>query len=588
MSPALRPYQQQLLEQLAAAPDKRILIDCPTGGGKTVVAAALMASSNRRALMIAHRREIVNQTSAKLTAFGVHHGVIQAGDDDRLRPMAAVQVASIQTLHARAIRSATMRMPLADIVVIDEAHHSCAMTYQRVLAAYPDATVLGLTATPCRADGRGLGGIFDTIIEAPQVADLIEQGYLVPTLCYAPVDPDLRGVKTQAGDYAVGQLERHMNTDQLVGDIVSHWYRLGQNRPTVVFAVGVAHSIHLRDEFLKSGVKAEHIDGDTPKDERGAILQRLASGETTVVTNCMVLTEGWDCPEVGCTILARPTKSMGLFRQMVGRVLRPAPGKVNAIVLDHSGAVYRHGLPEDHVAWSLSPDHKAVAPAHQARKLRDEKGLLDCPACETLSIRLGGQPCPNCGWEPKRAGEFIATAEGELGLVRGGRAKANEYGPEARQQWHAMLTGVAVERGYRPGWVAHKYRENSATGRSTGRHADQAIARGSLVGALAQHCVGEKQPEGCAMSRRGDKNRDIKLRGNSSRHSRDEADASMEGPVHGARELYMTLKVHHFVGFKNNNGRIFSRSGKRWRMGVPTASRSGAGTASFSITASSS
>ena len=107
----------------------------------------------------------------------------------------------------------------------------------------------------------------------------------------------------------------------------------------------------------------------------------------------------------------------------------------------------------------LSPDHKAVAPAHQARKLRDKKGLLDCPACETLSIRLGGQPCPNCGWEPKRAGEFIATAEGELGLVQGGRAKANEYGPEARQQWHAMLTGVAVERGYRPGWVAHKYRE---------------------------------------------------------------------------------------------------------------------------------
>ena len=459
MSPALRPYQQHLLEQLAAAPDKRILIVCPTGGGKTVVAAALMASSRRRALMIAHRREIVNQTSAKLTAFGVHHGVIQAGDDDRLRPMAAVQVASIQTLHARAIRSATMRMPLADIVVIDEAHHSCAMTYQRVLAAYPDATVLGLTATPCRADGRGLGGIFDTIIEAPQVPDLIEQGYLVPTLCYAPVDPDLRGVKTQAGDYAVEQLERRMNTDQLVGDIVSHWYRLGQNRPTVVFAVGVAHSIHLRDEFLKSGVKAEHIDGDTPKDERNAILQRLAAGETTVVTNCMVLTEGWDCPEVGCTILARPTKSMGLFRQMVGRVLRPAPGKVNAIVLDHSGAVYRHGLPEDHVEWSLSPDHKAVAPAHQARKLRDKKGLLDCPACETLSIRLGGQPCPNCGWEPKRAGEFIATAEGELGLVQGGRAKANEYGPEARQQWHAMLTGVAVERGYRRGWVAHKYRE---------------------------------------------------------------------------------------------------------------------------------
>ena len=459
MSPVLRPYQQRLLEQLAAATDKRILVVCPTGGGKTVVAAALMASSSRCALMVAHRREIVNQTAAKLAAFGVHHGLIQAGEEDKLRPMAAVQVASIQTLHARAIRSTTMPMPFADLVVIDEAHHACAMTYRKVIEAYPDATVLGLTATPCRGDGRGLGGIFDVIIEAPQVADLIEQGYLVPTLCYAPVDPDLRGVKTQAGDYAVGQLERRMNTDQLVGDIVSHWHRFGQNRPTVVFAVGVAHSIHLRDEFLKSGVKAEHIDGDTPKDERDATLRRLAAGETTVVANCMVLTEGWDCPKVGCTILARPTKSMGLFRQMVGRVLRPAPGKVNAIVLDHSGAVYRHGLPEDHVEWSLSPDHKAVAPAHQARKLGDKKGLLDRPVCETLSIRFCGQPCPNCGWEPKRPGEFIATADGELGLVQGGRAKAIEYGPFERAEWHAMLTAVAVERGYKPGWVAHKYRE---------------------------------------------------------------------------------------------------------------------------------
>ena len=167
MSPVLRPYQQRLLEQLAAT-DKRILVVCPTGGGKTVVAAALMASSSRRALMVAHRREIVNQTAAKLAAFGVHHGLIQAGEEDKLRPMAAVQVASIQTLHARAIRSTTMPMPFADLIVIDEAHHACAMTYRKVIEVYPDATVLGLTATPCRGDGRGLGGIFDVIIAPRQ------------------------------------------------------------------------------------------------------------------------------------------------------------------------------------------------------------------------------------------------------------------------------------------------------------------------------------------------------------------------------------------------------------------------------------
>ena len=141
-----------------------------------------------------------------------------------------------------------------------------------------------------------------------------------------------------------------MNKDKLVGDIVTHWFNYGERRKTVAFACGVGHSIHIRDEFRRSDVRAEHIDGHTPLDERAAILAKLAVGDTDVVTNCMVLTEGWDMPDIGCCILARPTKSMGLFRQMVGRVLRPAPGKIDAIVLDHSGAVFRHGLPEDRVA----------------------------------------------------------------------------------------------------------------------------------------------------------------------------------------------------------------------------------------------
>jgi DNA repair protein RadD len=457
----LRPYQSENVTALdALVPGDRVLSVGPTGSGKTVIFCELIkrkVAKFKRVLVIAHRREIITQTSRKLYDNGVRHGIIQAGFDPR--PMEPVQVASIATLYVRAIRSEAMRLPIADLVIVDEAHHSVAHTYSEIIKRYPEAIIIGFTATPCRGDGHGLGGIFNTLIEMPQVAALIDQKHLVPTLCYAPVDPDLSGVRVQAGDYAVGQLERRMNTDKLVGDIVTHWHKYGQNRPTVVFAVGVAHSIHLRDEFLKSGVTAEHLDGSTPKDERDAILKRLASGETTIVSNCQVLTEGWDCPETACTILARPTKSMGLFRQMIGRVLRPAPGKVNAIVLDHSGAVYRHGLPEDHVDWSLSPDHKAVAPAHEARKQRDKKVLLDCPACDTLSIRLGGQPCPNCGWLPKRAGEFVATAAGELGLVTGGRARGTNYDPATRALWHAMFVHINNERGYSPRWHSVQYKE---------------------------------------------------------------------------------------------------------------------------------
>jgi DNA repair protein RadD len=245
MTDVLRPYQIDVIAEIEAAiavGERRILLVAPTGSGKTVIAAALIAATPRRALVVAHRREIVNQTSAKLTARGTQHGIIQAGDDKKLRPMAAVQVASIQTLHARAIRSNTMLMPLAYLLIIDEAHHACAMTYQKVIEAYPDAIILGLTATPCRGDGRGLGGIFATMIECPQVPDLIEQAYLVKSRVYAPVDPDLRGVKTHAGDYVESQLAERMDQDKLVGDIVTHWHKYGERRRTVAFGCSVGHS----------------------------------------------------------------------------------------------------------------------------------------------------------------------------------------------------------------------------------------------------------------------------------------------------------------------------------------------------------
>ena len=407
-------------------------------------------------LVLAHRREIITQTSDKLRANGIPHGIILTGV--KSRPLELVQVASIQTLWSRAVQRKNMAMPQADLLVIDECHHCPAKMYRKIIDAYPNAILLGLTATPCRGDGRGLGGIFEVIIECPQVAELIEQRYLVKTRVYAPVIPDLKDVRVEKGDYVESQLAERMDRPKLIGDIVTHWHKFGERRPTVCFATGVRHSVHLRDEFIKSGVRAEHIDGGTPKPERDASLARLASGEIELITNCMVLTEGWDMPEVGCCILARPTKKMGLYRQMIGRVLRPTAGKPDAIILDHSGAVYRHGFAEDPVEWTLDPDRHAESPVHAARCDRGwGSRMLECSQCS--AIRVAGEPCPNCGFLPQRSPRAVAFVNGELGLVQGGRVQPHAYDPAERAQWHAMLAAIAHEHGYKPGWVAHKYKE---------------------------------------------------------------------------------------------------------------------------------
>jgi superfamily II DNA or RNA helicase len=311
-TPELRPYQVEVIaefDRAVAAGQRRIILVSPTGSGKTVIASAIIKAARyegKRVVVLAHRREIIKQTSTKLYEHGIQHGIIAA--EFPTRPFEPVQVASIQTLWQRAIRTEAMELPAADLLVIDECHHSPARTYRKIIDVYPEAILLGLTATPCRGDGRGLGGIFETIIECPQVAELIEQGYLVKTRVYAPVNPDLTGVRVEKGDYVESQLADRMNTAKLVGDIVTHWHKYGERRKTVAFTVNVGHSVHLRNEFIRSGVRAEHVDGSTPKDERDATLARLASGETELVSNCMVLTEGWDMPEVGCCILARPTK----------------------------------------------------------------------------------------------------------------------------------------------------------------------------------------------------------------------------------------------------------------------------------------
>jgi DNA repair protein RadD len=458
--PTLRPYQYDIINEFdacVASAIRSIIIVAPTGSGKTVIGSEIVRraiADGKRVLFLAHRREIVKQTAAKLEANGIEHGLIMAGE--ATSPLDPVQVTAIQTLHARAVRRNKIALPPADLLIADECHYAPARTWMKIVEAYPNAILLGLTATPCRGDGRGLGGIFEKIIECPQVAELITLDHLVRTRTYAPTPPDLKGIKVQAGDYVEKQLAARMDQPKLVGDIISHWHRFAEGRQTVVFATGVRHSAHIRDEFVKSGVTCEHLDGSTAKDERDAILARLKSGETRIVSNCMVLTEGWDMPEVGCCVLARPTKKIGLYRQMLGRVLRPFEGKPDAIIIDHAGACFAHGFAEDPIAWTLDPDRPAKNKTHSKRGEGGSR-LVDCSQCGAL--RTGGEACRHCGFLPAPKPKRIEVIDGHLGLVSNGSAQARVYTSEEMHEWHCQLAYIAEQRSYKSGWIAHKFKE---------------------------------------------------------------------------------------------------------------------------------
>lgn len=465
-APQLRDYQIDVVRRIeseTAAGRRRLCLVAPTGSGKTVIAAALIAKAADRSehvLFMAHRRELIEQSSRKLHDTGVDHGIIQAGYPPRLGER--VQIASIQTLHARAVRTCKIELPPANLLIIDECHHVRAVSYMRLVEAYPNAIVLGLTATPCRTDGRGLGNVFQALVECPSVAKLTPK-YLVPAKIYAPARLDLKGVRVERGDYVEAQLAERMNTAKLVGDIVSHWHRLAQDRRTVVFTVNVAHSVHVRDEFRRSGVLAEHLDGTTPLQERKRILSGLAAGTIDVVCNCAVLTEGWDRPEASCLVLARPTRSLGLFRQMAGRVLRPATDKTDALILDHSGAVFMHGFPDDEISWALHEDRRAENRAHSARGQHNHApALTTCPEC--FAVRFEGKPCPSCGWHRVKKPRPVEFADGELGEV--GRDRSIKASTLNEFIFYRELLGMLAEKRrrnpkIRDGWTAAKFRERT-------------------------------------------------------------------------------------------------------------------------------
>ena len=354
---------------------------------------------------------------------------------------APVQVASVQTLQRR-------QLPEADVVIVDEAHRAHKVIFDW-MDQCPKTLFIGLSATPWT---RGLGKHYTDLIVAATTQELIDAGYLSPFQVFAPSHPDLSNVKTVAGDYHEGQLSEVMSKSPLIADIVSTWLRIGENRPTLCFAVDRPHARKLQDQFMRAGVMAEYADADTPANERTAMGKRLAAGETQVVCNVGIFTTGTDWPFVSCLILARPTKSEMLYTQIIGRGLRPNPGKADCTILDHSDTTLRLGFVTD-IHHDKLDDGKRAPVTRQAREKR-EKLPTDCPSCARVKP-AGVHKCPSCGFAPERQ-STVETLAGELVQING---KKPVYDHATKQRWYSMLLWECQERGYKSGWLANQYRD---------------------------------------------------------------------------------------------------------------------------------
>lgn len=381
----LRSYQAEAIEAITTADragTRRPLVVHPTGTGKTVTFSHLIGQRAPigRALVLVHRDELAQQTVNKigLVAPELSTGVVKAERNEVDRD---VVVASVQTIHRDNRLASLLEAGPIETVVVDEAHHAPAPTWTKVLTGlgsmspYGPLTV-GFTATPER-DGRSLG-VWEKVVSYKSIREMIYQGYLCPIVGQTvQTSADLSGVKVTRGDFSEGDLGDRLESSGAIEEIADAYVMYAADRKGTMFLPTVETSQHLARALCQRGIRAEHLDGKTPTDQRRAILGRLKSGETQVVTNCAVLTEGFDEPSISCVGVARPTKFHGLYVQMVGRGTRIHPGKKDLLVLDITGATERHDLVAV-VDLGLETESKDNEPTEPGEGYQ-------CPAC--------GGPC---------------------------------------------------------------------------------------------------------------------------------------------------------------------------------------------------
>ena len=467
MSIELRPYQEKFIGDIRhefAHGCRTVCGVMPCGAGKTVATgwmAGETARRGKRVVFMVHRRELIEQTSKTFSAMGIPHGLIASGVEPVYE--LPVQIASVQTLARRLGDNIC-----PNLIICDECHHATASTYRSIMDNWPEAFVVGVTATPQRTDGKGLGDIFKSMVIGPTAMELIEWGNLAPEMTYSlPTGSKINrsSFRKSHGDYVAADVEKAMMDANVFGDIVEHYRRLTPGSQAICYCITREYSRILTERFEAAGIPAAHVDCKTGRKDREKAIEGFRRGDIRVLCNVDLFGEGFDVPAVGVVILARPTASLILHIQQTMRAMRAdpkEPGK-RAIILDHVGNVKLHGLPEMDREWSLD-DRKA--------KSSKPPALKECPQCyRTVSAAV--RKCPECGYEWPQADDEAEPARqaredtsvdlelyGESEMLRKNHEAflRKMRVPELLKKAKTMqdLYNIAAYAGYKPGWAYYR------------------------------------------------------------------------------------------------------------------------------------
>ena len=441
----LREYQAELIGKIRFAilhGSKSIVSVLGCGGGKSVIQAEIAHSATdkgNRVLFLVHRKELCEQITNTFTAQGV--------DMDRC------SVSMVQTVSRH-----IDKLPEPQIIITDEAHHSTANSYKKIYEAFPDALRLGFTATPCRLNHGGLGEVYDKLITSVTTQWLIENNYLSPYKYYSVKLADTSGLHIKAGDYKADEVAELMQNSEIYGETVKQWEKLAKGKKTIAYCASVEAAEETAEQFRQAGYTAASLSGSTPKELRAQIMQDFRDSKIMILTNCELFGEGLDVPDCECTVLLRPTQSLTLYIQQSMRSMRYMPGKT-AIIIDHVGNCYLHGLPDDEREWSLE----------SKKKQENTVKIRECPMCFAVYPPTK-QKCPYCGYAAVKEIQRKDKAVVEIDLVEMQRQediKNTKYSDLTAESW-SDVERIRKARGYKIQWavrfavlhdiaVPHKY-----------------------------------------------------------------------------------------------------------------------------------